>query len=121
MDNTVKIPEKGMDQTINSSSIEIDPLQQRILSPKFIDRWREALAYIFSIIILYDFVIAPLFVQIADGVFKASLPIWTSLTLQNGGLFYIAMATILGVSAWGKFSETSQTIKNMPDYSKPNA
>ena len=100
-----------------AATVQIDPLQTKLLEPTWVNRWREIVAFAFVIITIYDFVLAPISVQIFDALFKANIPVWVPNTLQSGGMFYVAFATILGISSYGKFSEAKELIRNMPDHS----
>lgn len=94
-------------------------IESQKYNPKFnlFLQWREWAAYIFLSICTYDFIIAPLFNQIMVAFFKLQYVPWQPLTLQSGGIFFMSFGVILGVSAWGKSTENTEIIKNMPDYS----
>ncbi len=62
----------------------IDPVQANLLTPKWLDRWKESLAFAFAAVLAYDFIIAPIIVQVADASFKATLPGWSHNTFQGG-------------------------------------
>ena len=72
--------------------------------------WRQAIAWAFVIIILFDFVIAPsiVFALIKAGV---TISMWTSLTLDMNGFFYLGIATILGAAAWTRGQEKIERTK----------
>jgi hypothetical protein len=88
--------------------------------------WRPCAAIIYLFICLFDFVIAPWFIQVEmtslSEIFTYILQMpsdqqaqalntlttprsWESLTLQGGGLFHIAFGAILGASAWTRGME----------------
>lgn len=67
--------------------------------------WRPAMAWSYMAICLFDFIIAPTGTTLLISLAKANIPVWTSLTLSNGGIMHIAFGTILGVSAWGRTKE----------------
>lgn len=100
-----------------TATMQIDPVQAKLLEPTWVNRWREIVAFAFVIITIYDFVLAPIITQVLVAVFKANLTAWTPNTLQSGGMFYVAFATILGISSYGKFTEARELIRNMPDHS----
>ena len=64
------------------------------------------MAWSYMVICLFDFIIAPTGTAILITLYKSSLPVWTSLTLSNGGIMHIAFGAILGVSAWGRTKES---------------
>src|ERR1700761_5810710 len=81
----------GNSRIINKDiTINNDPNVQ-LLQPTWMNIWKEVLSYVFSAVIAFDFIIAPSTVMILDGIAKANLPTWQPLTLQGGGLFYVAM------------------------------
>lgn len=104
--------------TVINKTVDItnDPSLQ-LLQPNWQNIWKEVLAYVFAIVIFYDFVIAPTAVMFIDAYFKLNMPAWVPLTLQSGGLFYVSMAAILGTAAYGSFVKSRELIKNLPDMS----
>ena len=73
--------------------------------------WRPAMGWLYMLINLFDFVIAPM-LAMAMPLFLKSLGAttvtytqWQSLTLQNGGLIHLAFGAILGVTAWTRGQE----------------
>lgn len=94
--------------------------------------WRPLAAMVYLAICVFDFIIAPYFVQAAPinlaevFTYILKLPVdqrvdalgllitkqsWTALTLQGGGLFHIAFGAILGASAWTRGMEKSRRIE----------
>ena len=64
--------------------------------------WRPAAGWIYLLICLFDFVIAPLTSMMLPILTKSTYVPWTTLTLQNGGLIHMAFGAILGIAAWTK-------------------
>jgi len=93
-------------QILNNSKIKNDP---------FYKEWRLVGAYVFFIICLYDFVFAPISLVLYSIYTKTAYVAWVPLTTQGGGLFYLAYGGILGISAWGKFSENRDMLKFTAD------
>jgi hypothetical protein len=110
-DNTGTVINK--DITINRN----DP-NTALLEPTWMNQWKEVLAYTFSAVIAFDFVIAPIMTMCFNVWAKAGLGIWQPLTLQSGGLFYVAMAAILSVGAYGSMVKSRELIRNLPDMSR---
>lgn len=104
--------------TIINKTVDItnDP-NLGLLQPTWQNVWKEVLAYVFAVIIFYDFVIGPTATMFIDAYFKLNLPAWQPLTLQSGGLFYVSMAAILGTAAYGSMVKSRELIKNLPDLS----
>ena len=93
--------------------------------------WRPLAAITYLFICVFDFIIAPYFVQaqphdLAE-IFKyiLQMPVeqqsealaimyakgqWSSLTLQGGGLFHIAFGAILGAAAWTRGMEKRERV-----------
>ena len=93
--------------------------------------WRPIAALTYLSICIFDFIIAPYYVQaqphdLAE-IFKyiLQMPVeqqsealavmyakgqWQSLTLQGGGLFHIAFGAILGAAAWTRGMEKRERV-----------
>lgn len=70
----------------------------------FYKRWRPGMAYLYMAICAFDFIIGPvIFYSLQD----LSHPVtqWIPMTLRAGGLFHVAMGTIIGVTAWSRGQE----------------
>lgn len=68
--------------------------------------WRPAMGWTYMVICLFDFIIAPTGTSILITFFHSSIPVWRSLTLENGGIMHLSFGAILGVAAWGRTKET---------------
>lgn len=99
-----------------SSGFENDDSQEYVTSRErvtynlqnetwFRNHWRPAMAWTYMAICIFDFIIAPVAVSILITFYKSTIPVWTALTLQSGGLIHVAFGTILGVAAWGRTKE----------------
>jgi hypothetical protein len=77
--------------------------------------WRPAMAWLYMIICLVDFVIFPtisIFMPVFErtvGINSSYVP-WQSITLSNGGLVHIAFCTIIGVTTW---QQTRERLANL--------
>jgi hypothetical protein len=67
--------------------------------------WRPIMAWNYAIIVLFDFMLAPIGLSIYTIVTKQPYIQWQPLTIQGGGMFHIAMGAIIGVSAWSRGQE----------------
>lgn len=72
--------------------------------------WRATIAWMYIIICMFDFVIAPIahdwFGWYANLMHTDHfIEGWKPLTLGAGGLFHISMGGILGVSSWSRGKE----------------
>lgn len=76
----------------------------------WIDRkWRPMMAVQYTAVCVADFIIFPILFTLvqfwepshAHEVFRQ----WSPITLQNGGLYHIAMGAILGITAWSRGQE----------------
>tara|TARA_R110000868_G_scaffold243684_1_gene499700 strand:+ start:814 stop:1137 length:324 start_codon:yes stop_codon:yes gene_type:complete len=67
--------------------------------------WRPAMAWSYLAICLFDFMIAPILSGIFSIITDKPMVAWVPLTLQNGGLYHIAMGAVTGVTAWSRGKE----------------
>lgn len=68
--------------------------------------WRPLAAYTYIIIVLFDFLLAPLGLGWYSYYIGAkTVLMWTPLTLQGSGLFHLSFGAILGIYAWGRSKE----------------
>ena len=93
--------------------------------------WRPVAAVVYLSICVFDFIIAPYYVQAQPHnlteIFKyvLQMPVeqqsealnimmnkgdWQSLTLQGGGLFHLAFGAILGAAAWTRGMEKRERV-----------
>lgn len=78
-------------------------------------QWRPLLAIAYIVIILFDFVIGPVFWTFAQALFSGQVTqSWIPLTLEGGGLFHVGMSAILGVSAFTRGNEKA-ALRNRRD------
>jgi len=69
-------------------------------------KWRPACGWMYILVCLFDFMIAPILWSITQAVFHGGVNVqWQPLTLQGAGLFHVAMGAIIGVSAYGRTQE----------------
>jgi len=69
-------------------------------------KWRPACGWMYIVVCLFDFMLAPILWSITQAVFHGGVNIqWQPLTLQGAGLFHVAMGAIIGVSAYGRTQE----------------
>jgi len=83
--------------------------------------WRPAMAWIYALICLFDFVIAPIMTAVLPAFITGmKYTPWKSLTLENGGLIHLAFAAILGVTAYTRGQEgiLKTQMANRPDSPK---
>lgn len=72
------------------------------------------MAVIYMIIIIFDFVIFPIFwslIQVYGVTGMVSLQ-WSPMTLLSGGIFHAAMSAVLGVAAWTRGQEKIQRLRS---------
>jgi hypothetical protein len=70
-------------------------------------RWRPMMAWAYFLIVLFDFLVGPIFYAwfawYTDNL--TNYGEWKPLTIQGGGVFHIAMAAILGIAAYSRGRE----------------
>lgn len=98
--------------------------------------WRPVAAYVYLAICLFDFVAAPVFIEMRNSrvnveafmeirqlgdkelMMKALDKVdlgrdtWKPLTLEGGGLFHLSFGAILGVAAWTRGQEKKTALVN---------
>ena len=87
------------------------------------DLWRPLIAWVYAIIVLFDFMIAPIMLGVYCAAFRQPYIEWHSLTIQGGGMFHIAMGAVIGVSSYGHSQEKINTAPDpsgMPGMSWPS-
>jgi hypothetical protein len=68
--------------------------------------WRPMMAVVYMMIILFDFMVAPIFWSLIQVWGSGSVAIqWSPLTLIAGGIFHAAMGAVLGISAFTRGQE----------------
>ena len=77
-------------------------------------KWRPFMGWTYMAICFFDFVIGPVMQVVFSIVTKTPLIAWKSLTLDNGGLFHLAMGAVLGVAACGRTQEKVAKIETPP-------
>lgn len=69
-------------------------------------KWRPAMAWMYMIVCIFDFIIAPIMWSILQALHKGNVTEqWVPLTLQGAGLFHMAMGAIVGVAVWSRGKE----------------
>ncbi len=77
------------------------------------DFWRPLMAFVYMAVIIFDFIIAPVFWTTMQYYGAGSIVTqWSPLTLIGGGIFHIAMGAVLGVSAFTRGQEKIEQVKN---------
>ena len=76
--------------------------------------WRPMMAVVYMVIIIFDFVIFPIFwslIQVYGVTGVVSLQ-WSPMTLLSGGVFHAAMGAVLGIAAWTRGQEKIERLKS---------
>lgn len=76
------------------------------------DHWRPAMALMYMMVCIFDFIGFPILWAIAQIHQGTPITQWSPLTLQGAGLFHIAMGAVLGVTAWGRSQEKLAATEN---------
>ena len=93
---------------------------KRSYSEKWLQRnWRPLMALVYMIVILFDFVFAPISWSLLQALASGTVTLqWVPLSLGGGGLFYAAMGAVIGISAFTRGQEKLERIRK--DYSEGN-
>lgn len=77
--------------------------------------WRPFLGWVFCVIILFDFVVAP---GITMALIKTGFALkeWTPLTLDSAGFFYLGVCSVLTMTSYTRGQEKIERIKNTVPY-----
>ena len=74
--------------------------------------WRPAIAAAYIAIILFDFIIAPIFWSLLQAKALGEVAMqWAPLTLSSGGIFHATVGTILGISAFTRGKEKIERLR----------
>jgi hypothetical protein len=95
----------------------VDPLQTDLLKQGWFENWRLYAAWLYIIIVLFDFLLAPIGHLIILSYFHMPYAQWQPITIQGGGIFHISMLSIIGVATFTHGQQQLEAIRNMPDYS----
>ena len=79
------------------------------------NKWRPAIGWLYALVILFDFVLAPIGWSVLQVFSGHEVTQWEPLTLRGAGLFHISMLTIVGVTAYGR---TQEKLKEAMKHSK---
>jgi hypothetical protein len=71
----------------------------------FVSYWRPAAAWVYLIIVLFDFMLAPMFMAWFAYATKTTLVPWDPLTTHGGSIFHLAFGAILGIYVYGRTRE----------------
>lgn len=73
--------------------------------------WRPAMAFVYMAVILFDFIVGPIFWSVVQ-IYAGSVSLqWMPLTLMGGGIFHAAMGAVLGISAFSRGKEKIEDLK----------
>ena len=74
--------------------------------------WRPMMAVAYMIIILFDFIVAPVLWSVLQAIAAGTVTLqWAPLTLISGGIFHAAMGAVLGISAFTRGQEKIERLK----------
>ena len=82
------------------------------------NKWRPTIAWTYIAICVFDFIGGPVFWTIWQTGSETGMTAqqWAPLTLGAGGLFHIAMGTILGVTSWSRGKEKIRGVAGSGPY-----
>jgi hypothetical protein len=72
--------------------------------------WRPLLSVAYMIIIIFDFVVAPILWGLLIAYTGGDIAQWTPITLDSSGLFHVTAGSVLGVSAFTRGQEKIKRI-----------
>jgi len=82
--------------------------------------WRPMMAFVYMLIIIFDFIVGPVFWSVIQLYAGGSISVqWIPLTLGTGGVFHAAMGAVLGISAFTRGNEKIEAAKNQLHGTQP--
>jgi hypothetical protein len=73
--------------------------------------WRPMMAFVYMAIVIFDFIVGPIFWSLAQ-IYGGSVAVqWSPLTLLAGGIFHAAMGAVLGISAFSRGREKVEQLR----------
>lgn len=83
--------------------------------------WRPMMAVAYMVIILFDFIVAPILWSLLQAIAMGSVTLqWSPLTLISGGIFHAAMGAVLGISAFTRGQEKIQRLRTDYQQGEPD-
>jgi len=73
--------------------------------------WRPLMAMQYLCVCVFDFMAAPILTGILSAIFGIPYVQWHPITLEGGGLYHMAMAAIVGITAYTRGMEKIERIK----------
>ena len=68
--------------------------------------WRPAIAWVYLITCVFDFILFPIAWSILQAYFSGTVDTaWTPITLHGAGLYHMAMGAAIGISAYSRGKE----------------
>jgi len=68
--------------------------------------WRPAIAWVYLIACVFDFILFPIAWSILQAYFSGTVDTaWTPITLHGAGLYHMAMGAAIGISAYSRGKE----------------
>ena len=80
-------------------------------SNKLSANWRPLSAYTYMLIVLFDFIVAPILWVAVHVYYNYPIIAYEPLTLKSGGMFHLAMGAVMGVSSYTRGQEKVETTK----------
>ena len=74
--------------------------RRRVKEPWWKTGWRPAMAWQYLAVCLFDFIFFPIIAMLFAKYAGVPYVPWVPITLREAGLYHIAMAGIIGLSAW---------------------
>ena len=68
-------------------------------------KWRPAMGWMYMLICTLDMGVFPVAWSVLQTVMGQQITQWQPLTLQEAGLFHLAMGAVLGIAAFGRTQE----------------
>lgn len=73
--------------------------------------WRPAIGWLYALMCLFDFILAPVMLVIFAKVTGTPLVMWKPLTLEGGGLVHLALGSIVTATSWQRGNEKMKALE----------
>ena len=88
---------------------------------KFYSYWRPAMAWLYGLICLFDFILFPILNILIPVFSKGAVYVpWHPITLEGGGLIHMSFGGIIGVAAWTRGAYEKPALQKMVEDSIKN-
>lgn len=71
----------------------------------FKDRWRPFIAWTYGVMLIFDFIVAPIVMMFLQAKSGQPITAWTPVTVAGGGMVHISMGSIITMNSYSRGKE----------------